>query len=124
MAYQWLTKRWPAFFAALEQAETEDAVKQICENEIQAWRDDRPGLKSEDSLRRPLTDTRNEITVRLDGERRQFALQYLGFSTDKWIELNAKSHKNLEQRLENQQLIKDPDAIVARATELLGSNEW
>jgi hypothetical protein len=122
-AYQWLTKRWPAFFAALEQAETEQDVKRICEEEFAEWRA-RPGLKSEDSLRRPLTDTHNEIKRRLQGERLAWTIMYLGFSTDKWIELNTRSRKNLEQRLENQQLLKDPDKIVEVATSLLASQEW
>jgi len=124
MAYQWLTKRWDAFFAALEKAESEEAVKHICEAEIQAWRDERPGLKSEYSLSRPLTDTCNEIKIRLSGLQRQFALQYMTFSTEKWTELNDASRARLETRLENQKLLMEPDKIVAVGTSLLSSEEW
>lgn len=124
MAYQWLTKRWPDLFAALEQAETEEAIKQICEGEIQAWRDERPGLKSEDSLRRPLSDTCNEIKNRLSGLQRQFALQYMSFGSEKWTALNDASRARLEQRLEHQKLLMEPDKIVAVATGLLSSEKW
>jgi Telomere resolvase ResT/TelK catalytic domain len=124
MAYQWLTKRWPDLFSALEQAETEEAIKQICEAEIQAWRDERPGLKSEYSLSRPLTDTCTEIKKRMSGIQRQFALQYMTFSTEKWSDLNDGTRARLEQRLEHQKLLMEPDKIVAVATELLSSEEW
>src|SRR5262249_32026075 len=107
MAYQWLTKRWPDLFSALERAETEEAIKQNCENEIQAWRDERPGLKSEYSLSRPLTDTCNEIKIRLDGIQRQFALQYMTFSTEKWSNLASGTRARLETRLENQKLLME-----------------
>ena len=124
MAYQWLEARWPNLFSALAQAETEEAIKQICESEIQAWRDERPGLKSEDSFRRPLTDTCNEIKVRLEGLQRQFALQYMSFSSEKWTELNDASRARLEKRLEQQKLLQEPDKIVAVATDLLKSDQW
>jgi Telomere resolvase len=125
MAYKWLEARWPALFALLEQAHTEAEIKQICEAEIQAWRDERPGLKSEYSLSRPLSDTCNEIKVRMpSGIQRQFALQYMSHNTEKWSELNDGTRSRLEERLEHQKLLQEPDKIVAVATNLLESEEW
>lgn len=71
-----------------------------------------------------MNDTRNEIRVKLDGLTRQFALTYLNFSTEEWTRMNAGSDETLQTRHENQQFIKNPDAIVSRGTELLASDHW
>ena len=124
MAYKWLQDEWKtSFFPALEQAETEADIRRVCEEQIAAWRA-RPSLKKESSLRVPLNDTRNEVIVRLEGERRQFVLQYLQFTTEEWTRMNAGTDESLQKRHENQQFLRDPDAIVTTAIALLSSEHW
>src|SRR5947199_5467866 len=123
MAYKWLTKRWEALFPAIQQAQTAQEVEQICIAEIQAWRE-RPTMKQESSLRVPMNDSRNEAERRLSGNHLHWTMQYLSFSEEWYIRHNEPSKKKLEERLENQQLLKDPDAIVAKGIELLSSEEW
>lgn len=123
MATKWLVNRWEGFFLALESATTEAEVEAFCIAEIAAWRG-RNGIKSESSLRVPLTDTRNEMKRRLQGERLEWALKHLNFAEEKWNELNGKGQAAFVARLENTPLITDPDAIVKKATELLSSKEW
>jgi hypothetical protein len=121
MAYKWLTQDWKKFFAALDQAETEEDVKRICEAEIAGWR--ARGMQ-ESSLRNPMSDTRNEIRARLQGVKQEWALTHLAFSEEWYRKHNAPSRANLADRLEHQQLLKDPDAIVNKAVELLSSDRW
>jgi hypothetical protein len=123
MASKWLMQDWEELFPALEQAITEERVKEICEAEIQGWRD-RPGMKKESSLRVPMTDTRNEIPKRLQGEQQVLALKYLNFSEEWYREHNAPSQEKLDQNMRNQKLIRDPDAVVAKAVELFNSDRW
>jgi hypothetical protein len=123
MAYKWLQREWKVLFPALEQAVSEADVQRLCEAQIAGWRA-RPTLKKASSLRIPMTDTRNEIKVRLQGERQEWALHYLAFSEAEWVVMNAGSDDALQERHENQQFVKDPDAIVARATMLLASEHW
>lgn len=123
MAYKWLVKDWETFFPALEQAQTEKDVAHICEEEIAGWRS-RPTLKKESSLRVAMTATRNEIQQRLSGEVRAWALEHLAFSTDWYKRHNAPGRAVLEDRLEHQKLLQDPDAIVSKAVELLASEAW
>jgi hypothetical protein len=121
MAYKWLTQDWKKFFAALDQAETEEDVKRICEDEIAGWR--ARGMQ-ESSLRNPMSETRNEIRARLQGDKQEWALTHLAFSEEWYRKHNAPSRANLADRLEHQQLLKDPDAIVNKAVELLSSDRW
>ena len=123
MVYKWLQQQWETLFPALERAETENDVQRICESAIAEWRA-RPGMKQESSLRVPMTDTRNALKLRLQGERQTWALKYLAFSEGWYIEHNANSQSSLQTRLEHQQLLKDPDAIVAEGTKLLASDQW
>ena len=123
MAYKWLAQDWTAFFAALDAASTEQDVQRVCEEEIAGWRA-RPGLKKESSLRGPMTETRNEMKRRLSGVKQTWALKYLAFSEDWYRQHNAPSHGRLADRLEHQQLLKDPDAIVNKAVVLLSSEHW
>lgn len=122
-AAKWLLERWSEFFPALEQATTEAEVKAICEAEIAAWRA-RPEIKSESTLRNPMTLTRKEIEKRLTGDRQVWALTHMAFSRGWYIQHNAPSQANLSDRLENQQFLKSPDAIVAKGDALLDSDYW
>jgi hypothetical protein len=123
MAAKWLLERWSKFFLALEQATTEAEVKAICEAEIAAWKA-RPEIKSESTLRNAMTLTHKEIERRLTGDRQAWALTHMAFSRGWYIQHSASSQANLSERLEHQQLLKNPDAIVAKGDELLDSDYW
>src|SRR5262245_15692926 len=83
-----------------------------------------------------LIDARNAIKEQLSvtqenswinprtGEREHLARRYLNFSEAEWAAMHALTEDGRQQRLEGQQLLDDPDAIVARGAELLGSQRW
>jgi len=119
--YKWLKKDWQAFFPAIEQAETEADVERICKAEIEGWR--ARGM-SESSLRNPYTDTTNEAKNRLQGDKLEWVLRHLSFTSAEWTLMNAGSDETIQERHENQQFIKDPDIIVSRGTALLVSEQW
>lgn len=127
MAKKWLVDRWNnEFFVALDVCTTEEEVKHACECELEAWRS--RGL-SDNSMRVPVTDTRNEILARYaekpeQQELQAWALEHLNLSEAKWAEINAPSVKAQAKRLENQQFIQSPDEIVSRAVALLDSSRW
>jgi hypothetical protein len=123
MPAKWLVARWAVLFPALEQVTTEEEVKRLCEDEIQIWRE-QPSIKKESSLRNHMTETHHEIEKRMKGDKRGWALTYLAFSEAWYKQQNAPSRAALENRLEHQQLLQDPDAIVNKAVELLSSENW
>ena len=79
------------------------------------------GLTALNQQRTLMTDTRNAIKT-IDSHH--IALESMNFSTEQWREMNNPSEDAVEQRNENQQLLDDPDAIVAKASELLNSRDW
>lgn len=79
------------------------------------------GLTELNQQRTLMTDTRNAIKA-IDPNH--IALESMNFTTAQWREMNNPSEDAVEQRNENQQLIEHPDAIVAKACELLDSNDW
>ncbi len=137
MAKQWLEERWRELLPKLAQltAAQEEEVARLCEAEIEAWKR-RPDIQKLSSLRPVMTATRKAIREQLPvtpenrwrnartGEYEHIALKYMNFSVEEWAELNALSQKNFEERLHNQQLIANPDVLVARAEKLLHSNRW
>src|SRR6202158_4756382 len=123
MAAKWLVKRWAILFSALEQAGTQAEIEALCKAEIQAWRE-QPGIKQESSLRNPMNESRNEVRKRLHGDRQVWTLKHLAFSEEWYKQHNAPSRVALENRLEHQQLLQDPDALVAKGVELLTSEQW
>lgn len=66
-----------------------------------------------------LTDVRGAIKV-LDPSHP--ALKIVGFSKETWTEINNRNSDKLAQR--TTKLLLNPDAIVQRATVLLGSHQW
>lgn len=121
---KWLMKRWEAFFLALEAMSAAAEIEALCLAEIAAWRQ-RPGVKQESSLRVPMTDTRNRIKEVVHNQEKQaLALKYMSFGEDWYRQHNAPSRAALEDRLEHQQLLRDPDGIVDKAISLLGSERW
>lgn len=67
------------------------------------------------------TDTRNAVKA-LNPHR--VALELMNFTTEQWREMNNPASDAVENRNENQKLIKNPDAIVSKAIELLSSKDW
>lgn len=79
------------------------------------------GLTQLNQQRTLMTDTRNAVKA-IDPHH--VALQSMNFTTEQWREMNNPASEAVENRNENQKLIKNPDAIVAKAIELLSSNDW
>lgn len=79
------------------------------------------GLTQLNQQRTLMTDTRNAVKA-LDPHH--VALHSMNFTTEQWREMNNPASDAVENRNENQKLIKNPDAIVAKAIELLSSKDW
>jgi len=124
MAYKWLEKQWKVFFFALDEMSSNAEIEALCTSLIAEWRA-RPSLKKASSLRVPMTDTRNEIKLRVsDQAKQETALRFLNFSEAEWTTMNVGSDDALKERHEDQQFISNPDAIVAKGSELLASEQW
>lgn len=134
---QWLAERLQVLLPRLAALgkDQEGEIQRLCEEEIAYWRS-RPTMKSLRSLNTPMIDARNAIKEQLavtktnswlnprTGEREHLARKYLNFSEAEWAAMHALTEDGRELRLEGQQLLDDPDAIVARGAELLGSQRW
>lgn len=79
------------------------------------------GLAQLNQQRTLMTDTRNAVKA-LDPHH--VALHSMNFTTEQWREMNNPASDAVENRNENQKLIKNPDAIVSKAIELLSSKDW
>ena len=112
----------------------EQEIQQLCELEIAAWRA-RPQMKEPTSLRVPMTDTRNAIKALpvtetnrwlnpRTQEREHIALKYMNFSEEEWAAMNAATERDFRERLETQQLVEQPEAVIVKADSLLGSQRW
>ena len=137
MAKAWLQQRWAELIPALAKlsVDQEDQIARICADEIAAWKA-RPSMKSLSSLKEPMTDTRNEIRTKIPltefngyvnprtAEREHIVLKHLNYTESEWAEMNRQSEQRYHERLENQQLLNHPYDIVAKANELLSSNDW
>jgi telomere resolvase len=134
---QWLAERLAHFLPQLAALgrDQEAEIQQLCEAEIASWRS-RPTMKSLRSLNTPMIDARNAIREQLavteenswfnprSGEREHLARRYLNFSQEEWAEMHALTEEGRQQRLEGQQLLDQPEAIVAKARQLFGSQRW
>jgi hypothetical protein len=134
---QWLAERLQVLLPRLAALgkDQEGEIQRLCEEEIASWRS-RPTMKSLRSLNTPMIDARNAIKEQLSltqenswinprtGEREHLARRYLNFSEAEWAAMHALTEEGRELRLEGQQLLDDPDAIVARGAELLRSQRW
>ena len=134
---QWLAERLQVLMpqlAGLSVAQ-EAEIQRLCVEEIAAWRA-RPTMKELRSLNTPMIDARNAIrravVVTPDnswvnprtGEREHLALKYLNFADEEWAAMKALTEAGRQRRLEGQQLLRQPDAIVERAATLLQSSRW
>ncbi len=134
---QWLSERLAVLLPhlAILGQDQEEEIKRLCEEEIAAWRS-RPTMKSLRSLNTPMIDTRNAMKEQLavteenswinprTGEREHLGLRYMNFSQQEWAAMHALTEEGRQKRLEGQQLLDDPDAIVQRAARLLASQRW
>jgi hypothetical protein len=133
---QWLAERLQEVLPQLEVlgAAQEGEIQRICAEEIAAWRA-RPTMKSLRSLNTPMIDTRNAIRMLpvtetnswvnpRTHEREHVALRFMNFSDEEWAAMKALTEEGRQQRLEGQQLLDHPEAIVERAATLLVSPRW
>jgi Spy/CpxP family protein refolding chaperone len=133
----WLDERLAALvpqLAALT-SEQEAEIARLCEDEIAAWRA-RPQIKKPTALRPVMTAARKALRGQLKvtpanrwknprtGEYEHIALKHLNFTPEEWDGLNAVSEERLETRLQHQQLIDQPEAVIERAERLLQSDRW
>lgn len=130
----WLQERWVGLFPALQAltVEQDAEIERLCNEEIEYWRSrDISGS----ALRVPMTATRKEIKSwpltpqnsyvnPRTREKEHIALKYMNFSSEEWAVMNAPSAAKFQARLEDMQYINDPDAVVNKAVELLGSEYW
>jgi Telomere resolvase len=136
MAKVWLQERWELLLPALLglTVDQEEEIARICQEEIAYWRS-RPQMKSVSSLKKPMTDTRNELrkltlsenntwTNPRTGQREHLALKHLNYSEAEWAQIGAQSEDRFQQRLEDRKFIDRPDLVVAKAIELLKSKRW
>jgi hypothetical protein len=68
-----------------------------------------------DQLRRAIKDALGED---------HFSLDYIGFSTDEYTELNDDKQRSVAERNEDVKYIDNPDEIVAKAVRLLERPDW
>lgn len=113
----------------------EAEIQRLCDAEIAAWRA-RPTMKSLRSLNTPMMDSRNAIRERLavtetnswmnprTHEREHLALRYLNFSQEEWAEMRALTEEGRQERLEGQQLLDQPEAMIEKGRQLLMSARW
>ena len=132
----WLAQRMEVLLPqlALLGVAQEQEIKHLCEQEIEAWRA-RPTMKEISSLRVPMTDTRNaikELELTQDnrwknprtGAWEHIALKYMNFSEEEWAAMNAAAERDFAERLESQQLVEQPLAVIEQARRLLASSQW
>lgn len=137
MAVKWLEKSWEKLIPSLEPLgkEQEEQIRLLCEAEKERWRQ-RPGMQTDSSLKKPMTETRNHIREVLllrednwwvnpkSGKKEHLALKYLNFSTEEWTRMNLPAPEQLQERLDQPLILVDPDAIVARGESLLQMSTW
>lgn len=137
MASKWLEERWKVLLpilARLDQAQ-EEQIKRVCEAELEAWRQ-RPSLKQANSLRKPLTQTRNRIRETFpvmddngwinpkSGAKEHLALKYLNFSTEEWMQMNLPPLEELRTRQAHSLPLANLSALLSQAEQLLQMDTW
>lgn len=135
MVSRWLEERWEVLLPALAGLGVgqEEQIKRLCEGELEGWRQ-RPSLRKANSLRNPLTQTRNRIRETLvvtqengwmdakSGRREHLALKYLNLPEAEWMQMNGRSEQ--EQRGREPLLLSKPAALLSKAEELLEMKSW
>lgn len=128
---RWVAEEMQTFLPTIQALKSEKEVREACEAVVASWRQRYP---NGNSLRNPITQARKALrTLPLSkklsylnekGEPEHVALKYFNLSEAEWIALNAQSEAALDARMTNQQFLHDPDALVARARQLLTSTTW
>jgi len=130
-ALRWVAEEMQTLLPMIQSLKSEKEVREACEEVVAAWRQRYP---NGNSLRNPITQARRALrtlalTKKLSylnekGEQEHVALKYFNLSEAEWIALNAQSEASLDERMTNQRFLHDPDALVARARQLLTSTAW
>ncbi|WP_172632428.1 protelomerase family protein [Dictyobacter arantiisoli] len=137
MTTRWLAERIDLLLGLLAPLGhgQEEEMARICAQEIAAWRA-RPSITKESTLRNPMTDTRNAIRERLEvtaanrwlnpqtQQYEHLALQYMNFTEEEWIRVMGDTQERFQRRLEEQQLLEQPDVLVQQAEALLHGEPW
>jgi hypothetical protein len=137
MAMKWLEERWETLIPALDQLgkEQEEQMRLLCEAEKDWWRQ-RPGMNVVNSLRKPMTETRNHIRevllLRDDNwwidpksqAKEHLALKYLNFSTEEWTQMALPAKETLQARLMQPLVLADLNALLGRGEQLLQMETW
>jgi len=132
----WVTDRWqtelePTLKTAV--VGQEQALRALWEQELAWWKEKRH-LQG-DSLRNPITQVRylisqlpltdeNSWLNSRTGKREHIGLRVFNLAEGEWVAMNDRSRATTQERLNQQQLISDPEGIVHRAFGLLLSDDW
>jgi hypothetical protein len=134
---QWLQDRWLILDESLNglTVDHEDQIKQICEDEIEYWRNVQGlGLGT---LGNTVSQTRKHLLEHFsvldatnswlnpkEGKQEHISTKYMNLSKEEWAARMAPTQERKEARNQDRQFLNDPDAIVARAVSLLDSRYW
>ncbi|WP_201376114.1 hypothetical protein, partial [Ktedonobacter robiniae] len=127
----WVQRRWNEVLEPVVSratVEQEVQLREVWERELDWWKTQR-GL-SGDSLRKPITQVRHLIRLLpvtednswenpRTNEREHIGLRVFNLSEGEWVQMNARTQGVTQERLKQQVLLKDPDALVERALSLL-----
>jgi hypothetical protein len=132
----WVRDRWeqelePVLRPATVEQELE--IRALWERELAWWKEVR-GLHG-DSLRKPITQVRHLIKVlpltpenswedTRTHERVHIGLKVCNLSEGEWVSMNDRNRATTQERLNQTQLVRDPDALVNRALSLVLSDQW
>ncbi|MDX2241110.1 MAG: protelomerase family protein [Leptolyngbyaceae cyanobacterium bins.302] len=86
----------------------------------QQW--EQHGLKTLKQQQSLMDRTRRVIKDQLGDDH--FALEFMRFTTEEYVQINNEKQGVVSQRNEQVQFLDNPDAIVAQAVRLLNSPEW
>jgi hypothetical protein len=132
----WVHDRWaeelePMLSTATVEQEAD--VRALWERELEWWKTQRH-LQG-DSLRKPITQVRHLIKALplteenswengRTHEREHIGLKVCNLSEGEWVQMNDRNRATTQERLNNGQLVRDPDAIINRALGLVLSDAW
>jgi hypothetical protein len=132
----WVRDRWEQELEpmlSMATVEQEMEIRALWERELAWWKTVR-GLQG-DSLRKPITQVRHLIKALPlteensweDGrthERVHIGLKVCNLSEGEWVSMNDRNRATTQERLNQTQLVRDPDALANRALSLVLSDQW
>jgi Telomere resolvase len=136
----WQRERMTALVEAIGSLTVTDVaeIERACEAE-KAYIRSRDTIKgtfpNSSSFKRPMIDARafiktlptNDANVWVNpknGEKEHIILKFLNWSVEEWAAMNGQSVKRMHERKETQLILADPYQIVAKAEQLLASENW